>query len=276
MVSIGHRTGIGVLLMRRLQELFPIVAGTGANQLNKSIVIKMGHQFLDHIPRYIGIFDKAALADLLTSTQSDEITDYQVVSSNIPELNKDILQTVRSINGSLTKDDFSPEWQLYTAQQFGTCRDIDYLNYRYLQNPFLDYKMLIIGEARESAILVYRIEKTTGSYQGKVARILELIAPETPSAEQQMKALLVTAYKDFIKQQIIFADFYCSSSLYRPILEACGMELEEKPVIPNLLNPILASPRDQNLEIWTASTLANFSWNQLYVTKSDGDQDRPN
>ena len=271
MVQEEFRTGIGALLIRKAQELYPLVAGAGANLTNKKIVSKLGFRFFDNIKRYIRILDPEPLRRIGIYVEHENMSKY--VSTGLPERDN---VNIKFISGHFSKADFDPEPALYSSFKFGTLRDRDYVQERYLDFPFFDYKVRVCGEASSPSLLIYRIERTSGMANFKVGRILELLFPDTDSGKEQISVLLAEMYCDLKQEAVVFVDFFCSLNLYSDWLPELGLIMEEDKVLPNLLNPIVLEEKDQNLEIWTAKDLPICRLDDMYVTKSDGDQDRPN
>jgi hypothetical protein len=273
MVLEEHRTGVGALLIRRMQENFKIVAGQGAGENNRVIVAKMGFNFLKYTQRYQMVFNLKALEDFQIEFDIACISPF--VYKEVAEIDTDqvYLQTQ-----AMSPQLYAPNWEHYPSLRFGTLRDLDYINHRYLNFPFFNYQLLITGSAETPSILVFRIEETKGITQKKVARILEFIFPENKQGKKDANTLFARATLEFKQQGCVFVDYYCTAGLHKDVILSCGLKKElQGDKLPNLFNPVVAKTIDQNLEIWTDKSISEkFGWSELYVTRSDGDQDRPN
>jgi len=172
---------------------------------------------------------------------------------------------------------YDPDWAAYPSIVFGTVRSAQYLDWRYLRHPVFSYRIKSTGGARHPAVCIYRVENTRGSAQYPVGRITELFFPDTESGRQDGIRVLKAALADLQRADCAFADHYCSSGPCRSVIEAAGMETATDLPLATRLSPIEATHHHQNLEVWSKpanpypSDLGDF-----YITKADGDQDRPN
>lgn len=259
-----YRNGVGVLLMRKLTELFPIVATQGASAMNQAIVSKMRFQFLERIPKSVYVFNSEKIASSL---------GYNKTKSN---LNFDLVEDINEVDFSGMKD-YSPEWNLYPALNFGTLRTHQYIDQRYATYPFFKYKIFVEGPKNSPSVCVARVVETDRGI--KVARILDFFFPETKEGKEEGLSLMKKCLKHFQKQGCDYADFYCTSLTYLETLEAVSFERDYNDELPSLLDPIDMSRKVQNAEIYVAPTLKAKSpegINQFFISRGDGDQDRAN
>jgi len=80
-----------------------------------------------------------------------------------------------------------------------------------------------------------------------------------------------------------FADFFCTSKRFATPLEDCGFVREDEMLapLPHLFQPLDFQRTFFNGAFWVNPKIASdrkkfFRDGNLYVTKSDSDQDRPN
>jgi hypothetical protein len=276
MVSRDARQGVGWILMRRLQELYPILLGQGANTANEEITTKMGFEFFPRIPRYGVVFDPEATATALllgaTAEQVAKLRAFEVSSfEGRPRA------TVKSVLGPDDMRDFAPDWSLYQGMRFGTVRDAAYLKWRYFDHPVFDYRCLMSGTPDRPAICVFRIEETSGDAHVLVGRIVELFAPQDEAGRRAMGAVLYAALDKMRSQGCLFCDFFCGSREIGKMAETLGLHLFPEGQLPSRLSPVERGARPQNLEVWSRHDLScPEDVGDIYVTKADGDQDRPN
>jgi hypothetical protein len=147
-----------------------------------------------------------------------------------------------------------------------------YLNWRYAAHPVFKYHLF---ECRRDGVLrgvaVYRIEIAKG-IGIPIGRIVELIADHDSQID-----LLTAISRHAEDQRVAVLDFFCTSPAVRNALLESGFTTGE-----NVPFPVLFQPVDQKragipfmafLKNLPTSMPAPECW---YVTKSDGDQDRPN
>jgi hypothetical protein len=259
----GERRGVGALLMKRLMELYPIVAGQGASAMNKKIVEAMGHEFEPIIPKMVGVIDKSLIQDLFhESHKFDE-------NLSIPrKLSKQY--EIKSLNLEIN-------WKEYSNIKFGTLRDADYINLKYLANPFLKYEIIITGDESTPTIAIIRIIQTDLGL--KVARIVEFFGPEISKYESQWKEALDEIVMLSDRRKCAYIDFYSTSIMINKFLADMGFYEDNEGVLPSLLDPVERSRKSQNLEVFVDPSLKaaeSISLNNFFVTRGDGDQDRPN
>ena len=141
----------------------------------------------------------------------------------------------------------------------GTWRDADYLTRRYVAHPRFRY-----GVHASDALLVHRVEQPLGRDE-RVVRIVELLGDDGA-----LGALVGAAGN----AGAAFADFFCADAAGSTgALEAAGFrrEADLDVEVPSRLQPLEPGRTELPLAIAGVDPSA-----PLYVTRSDGDQDRPN
>ncbi len=261
----GYRSGIGALLMKKITEMFPIVAGQGASMMNQKIVTKMKFRFLEKIPKVVYVFKRDKL---------EQMFHFQKQHGDLGAIEAhDLPNEIAAI----TKDNFRPDWSHYPSIKYGTLRDGDYLTYRYISYPFFKYNVFIEGEPTAPAVCVVRIVDTKEGI--RVARILEFFFPENESGKFKGLALIEKCLRFFKQSNCDYADFYCNAPTYMNLLLEAGFIEDDAGALPCLLDPIDMSRKFQNMELYVSSELKvrypNCE-NEFVVTRADGDQDRPN
>ncbi len=264
MVKPDFRHGTGTLMMRRLMEIYPVLMGQGAGDMNIPIASAMGFHIYDGIPRYISIFNADKMGAFVTAPDfrmPGSVDDFDIHPAVCHEL----------------PQDYDPDWSLYPMLAFGTVRSASYLRWRYVNHPIFKYEVLVMGMPTQPAICVFRIEDTKGAIRSRVGRIVEFFHPQTENGESEGVLVLHTALAKMIACGCVFADFYCTSELLASTLAKAGMNLATNDPIANRMSPVELRHYRQNLEVWASPGMSFPSEpGNYYVTKSDGDQDRPN
>lgn len=258
-----YRHGVGVLLMRRYTELFDIVAGQGASEMNRAIVKVMGHHFEDPIPKVVMVLDEPAMRAWLPQYQIRSIEPSSSAESGPP---------VRHLDAS----GYSPDWSRYPELSFSTLRDFDYLNHRYVENPFLSYEVLVLGDPETCSVAVVRVIVTNAGVT--VGRVVEFFGPDVAAFADQSRALLRHVVSWCRSQGCSYIDFYCTSHDTIAIFEENGFARDDTGELPSLLDPVDFSRRSQNVEYHIKPHIrAQSEWRgTMYASRGDGDQDRPN
>lgn len=262
---LPYRHGVGAILMRRLSELFDIVAGQGASLMNRSIVKAMSHEFVDVMPKVVYVIDSGMLGNWALTRD---------ITVSIPRV------AIRSDNHEfrmLRSESFSPNWTMYPEMAFSTLRDFAYLNHRYNQYPFMDYEVVVSGDRETPSVAVLRIIPDADGVT--VGRLVEFFGPMSGDFEHQNMALIDHMIRLCMSRGCAFIDFYCTSTVSIRLFEKYGFVRDDEGRLPSLLDPVDFSRRHQNLEYFVSSALSRNSLNwrgQLYAARGDGDQDRPN
>jgi hypothetical protein len=260
-----YRFGIGALLMKKITELFPIVAGQGASHMNQKIVTKMNFKFIEQIPKVVYVLNYNKIMSTF-NFQVEKNIDCTTEKYGVPK------ETT-----TISKEKYCPNWILYPSLRYGTLRNCDYLKYRYIDYPFFKYHIFIEGESSAPAVCVVRIIDTTTGI--RIARILEFFFPENESGKTQGLFLIKKCLNYFKQHHCDYADFYCNATAYMDLLLEAGFIIENMGDLPSLLDPIDMSRRYQNMELFVSTELKKKypnCENEFIVTRADGDQDRPN
>lgn len=258
-----ERSGIGALLMKRLMELFPIVAGQGASSMNREIVEALGHDFQAIIPKLVGFIDAGEVRSFWQSSDG--------VAKNlmIPK------QTNKQKEATSLALEFN--WKEYSNIKFGTLRDSSYIRKKYISNPFLRYEIIQTGYERTPTIAIVRIIQTDLGF--RVARIVEFFGPNISDYESQWEEALLEIVMLASNKNCSYIDFYSTSKEINSFLSKMGFYNDNKGALPSLLDPVDFERRSQNLEVFINPNLRveeKISIQNFFVTRGDGDQDRPN
>jgi hypothetical protein len=155
----------------------------------------------------------------------------------------------------------------------GTRRSAAFLNWRYASHPTFRYRMFRAGTQDSPAgFAVYRVEEVRG-LQVRVGRLIEFVAD--PGAED---ALLDGLLEDACREDTSVVDFFCTSAHPAAALARRGWlpDTALPAEMPVLLQPINRGRRSIPFLAHLGTTRAPQAPTDWYVTKGDGDQDRPN
>lgn len=146
-------------------------------------------------------------------------------------------------------------------------RSSAYLSWRFWRHPFFDYEKIVVFEGGEPrGFLIFRIE---GSQEFRIMRIIDWVA-ESGWECQLLQAFLEAAFKNSVHA----VDFFSSNDIYEKALFKSGFFLVSGTSFEKF--PILFSPLSYRR--WFINIESDFikSLNDCFLTKADGDQDRPN
>lgn len=269
--------GAGWPLVRRLQRMFEVLVGNGPSKMNRDLVPRLGFTIHHRTPRHVAVLQKAQVIELLRKgpRQLGEwpIQEYQV---NPPKV---MPGGFLAHKNELDPEAYSPDWKLYPALHFGAVRSARYIKQKYLDHPYLEYKVVTCGPKTAPSLCIYRIETTTGVLRTRVGRILEFFHPQTAKGLSNGVDLLSHVLDDLRYERCIFCDFFCSSDGFNAALIRAGLTLEGERFLPHRLNPIEFDfdKGEQSIELYASESYGRVpELREMYVTKSDGDQDRPN
>lgn len=159
------------------------------------------------------------------------------------------------------------------AATTGIWRDSAYLRWRYLEHPSFRYELRVARGAGGEALglLAYRRQDVHDRPE-HVVRVVELLGE--PAGTRALAAHLA---REAIGEGTAFADFYCTSERYAAALtEVAGFVPEASlgASLPALFQPLDARRTALTAALWTPAE-APFG-DDVYFTRSDCDQDRPN
>lgn len=258
--------GLGPLLVRAVTNQFDVTLNLGPNQDARTVLTKMGWTGVGVLTRYVCVLDRDAAAELTESGQLDW-PDAQARGAHPRATDVEPIK--------MFSQDATEVWdQLVGALGGGTRRSATYLNWRYARHPVWTYRCF---EARDRGELggfaVYHVELVR-DMPVKVGRLVDLVA-KSPAAHGLVSAVL----DDARAQGVALVDFFCSSPLVATVLRAHGFIPGPEPAVEQV--PMLFQPLDRrriamHFMAYLAKIPARAGVQSWYVTKSDGDQDRPN
>lgn len=265
-VDPDFQHGVGIALMREVMQQFPVLLGIGGSDVNEQIVARLGWTVYPQLPRYLAAFDRAAVAPLALPGADDAALDDALYAHP---------QTVESVR-QWTPADGAPRWERYPSMAYATVRSSAYLRWRYLEHPAFAYVILCAGDEAAPAVSVHRIERVKGKAT-LVARVMEFFHPDDRAGTSAGLALARALPGIFAAQGCAFADVVTSANAYGETLVAAGWTREdhEHPLLPARLQPVEPFPFRYNLEYGVRRGTARPALGAMYVTRGDGDADRP-
>lgn len=260
-VEKEFRHGGGGLLLRRMMERFSIVAGHGASEDNQAMVGRLGHSFFSYIPKFVYV-------PLSFSFEGHRVRDTARVFA---------LKHVQSTCQPKThlEEGYSPRWDAYEELRYSTLRDAMYLHKKYHSNPFLRYHIFTTGNLETPSVGVVRILQIQGLITS--CRVLEIFGPSGAEFQNQNYQLAESLLSFAIDQGCSYVECHTNSEIFGEVFSTLGFARDDLGLLPSLVSPVSRYRTGQNFELWASSLVgaAADTANKFYLTRGDGDQERP-
>ena len=270
----GNFVGLD-LFEKLLENRQTLHLSIGINNRVKKLYKVLGYDTFNDLTRWVGFKAK----DVVKKVFKEKAVDY--IYSNLKELK--IVEDDSSVFEFESRID-ETLWDKYYNNSFskstiGVKRDYKFLNWRYFNYPFFEYKTIAIKNniGEYCGIAIYRVEEINNKSH-KICRICEFIYDELEHGVALAQKMISS------ENDILFWDFYCLSNVTSLALEYIGFNRmpasENEKFIPTRFQPIDYSNMNIKGAIYiepkikqTLGIQENQCW---YVTKGDADQDRPN
>jgi hypothetical protein len=281
--------GVGLRLLWAIHDLgVAAVFVLGTNDTAGKVYAALGFELLPGLPRWVGVFDVRRAARLLAdaspetkiSTVEEMCARYQVDAGREGSRDPDVQivewsEPAAEAWDSLWTDQLAPAL-------LSPSKDSSYVKRRYIDHPTFTYEVRLARTLRSGNVLglvVFRVERIKGRSE-KVLRVLEFLA----SAEGE-GALALSVVQAAQSYDTIFGDFYCTSEHAARALEGIGFRrhVAAGPGFPTRFQPMETGHSAISGAFWVSASLKRklapsglLGSRDFYITKSDGDQDRPN
>lgn len=270
-----RKLGLGPFLMREVTEQFEVALDLGANADAHSLLSRMGWKDMGDLPRYVCVLDCTGAAALTANGQlkwpaatspQRETRDRSIRVKLVDRFNEEATQL------------WDSTWGAKGSLAGGTRRSAEFLNWRYAIHPVFKYRLL---EARNNGrlcgIAVYHVEQVR-DLPVRVGRLVELILDVKHPSD--VDACLLRAVLDDARSQgVAMMDFFCASHRLSEVMTRHGFlpgESEPASRIPMLFQPVDRRRSGIRFMAHLGNIAEAAEVQDWYVTKSDGDQDRPN
>ncbi|WP_367182890.1 hypothetical protein [Nitrosopumilus sp.] len=243
-------------IVKNAAEIFDFVLVLSAGPEAQKAYKKLGWTIFPNLNRYVAILNKKRF-DTFVGKNSFEQSDFQ------NQINLERIKVLPS--------NFDTFWE-ETKIRFPitTNRTKNYLNWRYIHHPLIDYHFLVLKKNDKMVgYAVIRFETNNESI--KAARIVDLIVNKEKELEIFQQIL------NYCQNKVDFVDFFCSGNFFEEVLKYLKFYnvLDSVPVVFNPLDP----NRKHDLNLQFTSKLKNSELNKCenwYIVKGDSDQDRAN
>lgn len=257
--------GFGSAITDFSSKFFDFTMVLSGSDGTKKIYENQGGKDFGDLNRYVGILEKNRLENYIENSISfDELT---IQKSHF------VFERVNDLDSS-----YETFWKNVQKRfPITTNRTIDYLRWRYLQHPLIQYHFMILRD--EQKILGYAVLRFEDNNDKlKAVRIVDMITFE------EHEITLLSSIIEYSKSQVDFIDFFCTGSFFSKSLQELGFfnNLKENLRIPTVFNPIDLNRRPDINFFYKQSPHDNSEKNLLenienwYFVKGDSDQDRSN
>jgi acyl carrier protein len=270
-----RRLGLGPFLMRDVLQEFEVSLDLGANEDARSLLARMGWQDLGNLARHVCVLDPAGAAALTANGQLRWPATMPLSGKAIDSTVE--VRLVDRFNAEATQL-WDATWGCSGSRAGGTRRSAEFLNWRYAIHPVFQYRLVEARrDGRLRGIAVYHVE-TVRDLPIRVGRMVEMIFDLSRPAGADT-ALLRAVVEDAHTQGVVLLDFFCASRRLGETMRHHGFVSGDSEPAAGL--PMLFQPIDRRRAgIRFMANLGNVAEaaeiEDWYVTKSDGDQDRPN
>lgn len=261
----SRRDGVALRLLEFALERHEVVGTVGGNETTLRILRALGFAACPSVPRWVRPVRRDRVARLVDGA-----------APPAPPVRR----------GGEAGVGFSPDvaerWDDAWSSRFapvlvGARRNAAYLRRRYVEHPTFRYRMRVALDpgGAAAALAVARTEEARGG-DVRVVRVVEALGE--PDA---LAPLLDGIAADADEDGAAFVDFYCTSARFAPALERAGFVPEEALDVrlPSRFQPLEPTPKPLTaaLRLTPAADRRHdaLRWDDVYLTRSDCDQDRP-
>lgn len=274
MVDAGfRRRGLMSHLRGNVQNQYEMAISLGGSDMGIALYSSMGYKNYGNLIHLVAIIDPKRCVGIVKSGAAlkrnaklgsgDKGGQVKFIKK-FEEIKKDIERLWESV--------FSGK------KYFCVKRNAEFLDWRYAEHPIFKYERYGFWDKGElRALIVFRKELPKGA-KWKTIRIVELIGTDDAIPE----LIKATVLNSKISSDVGWADWLCSNKHICQIVERAGFVSPEKLLpakIPLLCNPINYEKKGYPVMLWSKNNSLHkrmIPLNEWYITKGDGDADRPN
>lgn len=267
--------GAGLALINYVHNLKPdMILSLGVSLEGSKVYKLMRWDIVEDVPRWIGLGDKNSTVKLLLQHDEKPTRHWNEVQRVNTNSTYNISE-ITSLDDNQWNDFY---WKVFAKGSVGIARDASFINWRYLQHPHFNYRVIVCKEGNQyKGIAVVRFEKILENQT--IGRIVEFISSDQDSSVQLANAVIS------LEERVLFYDYYCFSNISSWGLEAVGFKRilkseDDQYVLPSRFQPIDYKNTSMLSAVYLPDKFKD-KWNPLtdqvwYITKGDSDQDRPN
>jgi hypothetical protein len=285
-----YRTqAVGARLWQKLTALdYDAISMMGMNPAVRPFFRSLGYELLVDTPRWCGIVNRDATERLLARAPSAVLAAINSVLDSIcmslgSNANDEVEEKFEVLDWT---DSLSETWDAVWRRRFapsiiGSDRPAEYITWRYIRHPIYRYRVRLVRRRATGDIdgmIVTRKESPRGCDE-RVLRIVELLG------ERSALCVLASAEMENAKRDgVAFSDYHAISGRFAAPLEDLGFQRvdadERGSVIPQRFQPLDFGKRPLTSAFHLSKRLAAdvgtmIERGDFYISRADGDQDRP-
>ena len=266
--------GLGTLLIKRAMQEGSPAAISGYTPKSFPIYQKLGDWMaLGNFYRYVHVFNSEAVKKLLPPDIAKQgvILNKGSEGDYGEESRELVFESITTFDASF--DEF---WNRVRNRYAITVkRTRAYMSWRYADHPYLKYEMRLAKKDDQTVgCVVYRVERVNDF---SIARIVDFVSDEQAEVGVLEKFVVeVSGIVDII--DFMFSGQYGHDTLKQlGFFDVYGTPLEH---LPMYFSPVSYAKNYINFCAWQEGDFIDknifFGYNNWYLTRGDGDQDRPN
>jgi hypothetical protein len=273
-VPEARRDQLGLALLREAMDGPDFVGTLGGNDTTMRLLRALRFDTRAAVPRWVRGGAADALRGLLTAAG----TELPAAAAAALE-SAQVAAAAPGMTVEPWSSDAAAAWDRAWTERIaprttGTWRDSAYLDWRYVRHPRFHYELRLARDAggEALALLAYR-RQAVHDRPEEIVRVVELLGDP-----EGTRALAVHLAEEAIGERTAFADFYCTSEPFAAALTEGGGFVPEAALgisLPALFQPLDARRTALTAALWAGEEGA-FAGDDVYFTRSDCDQDRPN
>jgi len=262
---------LGLALLRAAMDGPDFVGTLGGNDTTMRLLRALRFDTRASVPRWVRGGSRRALRDLLGAAG---VAPVPAALTGAP-----VAAPPPGVTVEPWSQDAAEAWDLAWHERVagriaGTWRDRRYLEWRYRRHPRFGYELRLArgGDRAALGLLVYRRQPVHGREE-EVIRVVELLGEPAGT-----RALAIHLAHETASERTAFLDFYCTSEPFAAALTEAGGFVPEATLgvsLPALFQPLDARRTALTAALWTPDERP-FADDDVYFTRADCDQDRPN
>ena len=263
--------GLAARMVDQASKVFAMSYTTGYNIQMRGLYERLGN--------WTRLSDLRRFLRILNPSRVSELAQQQITFQEHVERTPSQHRVVDTKECDARYDAF---WeQIKSKYPITVNRTAAYLNWRYLRHPLLNYNVIVCEEGTTiRGLLVYRVEDVREKrHRFLVCHVVDFVAED-----QVEESLLHELVRRMREEQADLVDFHFSGPFHLKALQAQGFveaTADQTSGIPRLFNPI------DRKRLYPINATVHFSQygsqkealtdsRNWYLTRGDGDQDRPN
>ena len=262
-INSSRTRGLGREIMQEVRKRCEIYCGYSSNDMAIQAYKKAGCMVIDEIERKVAILNSRACIYAFKS--DSEVANFlKKYETPYTRVDYKVIDDIEGISDKYWEDSLSR----FEAISY---RGKGYLNWRFVNHPYLNYSIISTDQKASKGIAVVRFEITRGNNYS-IMRILDFLP--TLGSENALTEAVLSYGRD---KGAILADFLCASSSAADAI--CGkplisLNVHSKFKIPYLFQPIETRKSNSfNMVFDRDDAYRDLNPAKLYATKADGELD---